>query len=58
MNVQDVINGKKVIYHPIIGEPYGENAVITSDVCNICGSLCCKIDIRPGYVDIEALEEV
>lgn len=58
MKVQDVKIGKKVIYHPIIGDKKGEKATITSEVYQMCGALCCKIDIRTGVVDIEALEEI
>ena len=58
MKAKDVKIGKKVIYHPIIGESYGEEAVITSDVFDFCGTKCCNIDIRNCVIDIAALEEV
>lgn len=58
MKAQDIKIGKKVIYHPIIGDDYGEEAVITGESYEICGTICCFIDIRSGCVDIEALEEV
>lgn len=58
MKVQNVKIGKKVIYHPVIGGEYGEEAVITGEAYEMCGTICCFIDIRSGCVDIEALEEV
>jgi hypothetical protein len=58
MKVQNVKIGKRVIYHPVIGGEYGEEAIITSEAYEMCGTQCCFIDIRSGCVDIEALEEV
>ena len=58
MKVQDIKIGKKVIYHPVIGGDYGEKAVITGEPYEMCGTICCFINIRSGCVDIEALEEV
>ena len=58
MKAKDIKIGKKVIYHPVIGEYYGEEAVITGDAYEMCGNICCSIDIRSGCVDIEALDEV
>ena len=59
MKSENVKIGKAVIFHPIIGGPDGaERAVIKSEVFDICGTPCCKIDIRSGCVAIEALEEV
>lgn len=57
MKRNEIVIGKNVWYHPTIGNSYREAAVITSEVYDICGSECCKIDIRSGVVDIEALEE-
>jgi len=57
MKAQDIKVGKKIIYHPILGDRYGETGVITSEVYEMCGTQCCKIDIVSGVVDIESLEE-
>ena len=57
MTRDEIVIGKKVFYHPTISAPEKEPAVITSEVYDICGSECCKIDIRAGVVDIEALTE-
>lgn len=58
MKASEIKIGKRVIYHPIIGDPKGRPAVIESEVYDICGSQCCMIDIRSGVVDIESLEDV
>lgn len=57
MKVQDIQVGKKVKYHPDLGSKRFEDAIITSGPYEICGSICCKIDIRSSVVDIENLEE-
>ena len=57
MKVQDIQVGKKVKYHPILGNRQFEDATITSGPYDICGTICCKIDIRSSVVDIENLEE-
>ena len=57
MTASQIVIGKKVKYHPFIGDPEFEPAVIKSEVYEMCGCQCCFIDIRPGVVDIEALEE-
>ena len=49
--------GKKVWYHPIIGNANREEALITSEPFDMCGTTCCMIDIRSSVVDIESLEE-
>ena len=58
MRVQDIKIGKKVIYHPVIGGDYGEEAIIASEAYEMCGTYCCKIDIRTGVVAVEALDEL
>ena len=56
MTAKEVKKGMKVKYHPIIGVGPGEDATVTSDVFEIGGTPCCKIDIRSGCVAVEALE--
>lgn len=57
MEKEDIIVGKKVWYYPILGGSKREEAVITSEPFEMCGTVCCKIDIRSSVVDIENLEE-
>ena len=57
MKRNEIEVGRKVFYHPTIGAPEKKPAVITSEVYDICGTECCKIDIRTGVVAIEALTE-
>jgi hypothetical protein len=57
MEKEDIIVGKKVWYYPILGGSKREEAVITSEPFEMCGTICCKIDIRSSVVDIENLEE-
>lgn len=57
MKVNEIKIGKKVIYHPIIGMKDGKDVVITSEPYEMCGTICCFIDIMSSCVDIEALEE-
>ena len=57
MKRENVKYGVLVKYYPILGNSKYEVAHIISEVFDICGSECCKIDIRPGFVDIENLEE-
>ena len=58
MNVEKIKVGKKVIYHPILNDKDGEEAVITHGVFEVCGTLCCMINIRSSCVAIENLEEI
>ena len=58
MDPKKVKIGKRVIYHPVIGGDYGEEAIIASEAYEMCGTYCCKIDIRTGVVDVEALDEL
>ena len=58
MKAKDVEIGKKVIYHPIIGNEYGEPAVITGEVVDVDDVLCCKISIRHRPVPLNTLEEI
>ena len=58
MKVQDIKAGKRVKYHPILGNKMFKDAVITGGPYEMCGTICCKIDIMSGVVDIENLEEV
>lgn len=57
MKKKDIIVGKKVWYYPILGDTGREEAVITSEPLEMCGTTCCSIDIRSSVVDIENLEE-
>lgn len=57
MEKEEIIVGKKVWYYPILGGSKREEAVITSEPFEMCGTVCCKIDIRSSVVDIENLEE-
>lgn len=58
MKKQDIKIGKSVKYFPILGGDKYEEATITSEPYEMCGTVCCKIDIRSSVVDIENLEEV
>lgn len=58
MNANNVEIGKKVMYYPILGGSEKKPAVIESDVYNICGTQCCKINIMGAVVAIENLEEI
>lgn len=49
--------GKKVWYYPILGGSERKEAVITSEPYEMCGTVCCKIDIISSVVDIENLKE-
>ena len=57
MNKEDIKIGKKVWYYPILGNTRREEAVITSEPVEMCGTTCCFINIRTSVVDIENLEE-
>lgn len=57
MKAKDIIIGKKVYYHPIIGGKDKKEATITSEVFVIGGTDCCMVDSVSGCVAIEALSE-
>lgn len=57
MNASEIIVGKKVYYHPIIGGKEKKEATITSEVFEIGGTPCCMVDSVSGCVAIEALSE-
>ena len=56
MKASEITIGKKVKYHPFIGDSGYEIGTITSGVFSIGGTECCMIDIRSGCVAIESLE--
>lgn len=58
MKKENVKYGIFVKYYPVLGEDKYEIAHITSEIFDICGTECCKIDIRTGVVAIENLEEI
>jgi len=58
MKKSDVEIGKKVWYYPIFGGTNRKEAVITGGPYEMCGTVCCKIDIMASVVDIENLEEI
>ena len=55
MSKEEIIIGKKVYYHPIIGGEAKKEATITSEVFEIGGTDCCMVDTVSGCVAIEAL---
>lgn len=57
MKKTDIVIGKKVWYYPILGGSERKAAVITSVPYEMCGTICCMIDIVSSVVDIENLEE-
>lgn len=57
MKKEEIKKGKKVWYYPILGGEKKEAAVITSEPYEMCGTICCTIDIRTSVVCIENLEE-
>ena len=58
MSKEEIVIGKKVYYHPIIGDDkIMKEATITSEVFDICGTECCMVDTVSGCVAIEALTE-
>jgi hypothetical protein len=54
---EEIVIGKKVYYHPIIGGEAKKEATITSEVFEIGGTDCCMVDTVSGCVAIEALSE-
>lgn len=57
MSKEEIVIGKKVYYHPIIGGKEKKEATITSEVFEIGGTDCCMVDTVSGCVAIEALTE-
>lgn len=57
MEVKEIKQGKKVKYFPIIGDAEYEIATVVSEPFCVCGTVCVKLDIRSGCIDIENLEE-
>jgi len=57
MKAKDIIIGKKVYYHPVIGGKEKKEATITSEVFAIGSTDCCMVDSVSGCVAIEALSE-
>lgn len=57
MSKEEIVIGKKVYYHPIIGGAENKEATITSEVFEIGGTPCCMVDTVSGCVAIEALSE-
>ncbi len=57
MKKEQIEIGKKVLYYPILGGSERKEAVITSEPYEMCGTVCCKIDILSSVVDIENLKE-
>jgi hypothetical protein len=57
MSKEEIVIGKKVYYHPIIGGEAKKEATITSEVFEIGGTDCCMVDTVSGCVAIEALSE-
>lgn len=55
MSKEEIVIGKKVYYHPIIGGTEKKEATITSEVFEIGGTPCCMVDTVSGCVSIEAL---
>ncbi|MEE3491125.1 MAG: hypothetical protein VZR10_09660 [Methanobrevibacter sp.] len=58
MKAEDIIIGKKVYYHPIIGGADKKEVTITSEVFEIGCTPCCMVDSVSGCVAIEALTEM
>ncbi len=56
MKKEEIIVGTKVWYCPILGDSKKEEAVITSGPYEMCGTVCCNIDIRSSVVCIDNLK--
>ena len=54
---EEIIVGKKVWYHPIIGGKDRKPSTIVSNPWEVCGEMCCLIEGVSGCVSIKALEE-
>ena len=57
MTKEQIKIGKNVWYYPILGGSKKEAAVIESEPLEMCGTVCCMIDIRSSVVDVENLEK-
>lgn len=61
LNKNDIKIGKKVFYYSWVDDEHNhsepQEAVITSEPYEMCGTVCCKIDICKSVVDIENLSE-
>ena len=57
MSKEEIVVGKNVYYHPIIGGKEKKEATITSEVFEIGDTPCCMVDSVSGCVAIEALTE-
>ena len=58
MKKSEIIIETKVWYYPILGDSKREEAVITSEPYEMCGTICCKINIRSSVVCIDNLEKI
>jgi hypothetical protein len=58
MKKEEIIVGTKVWYYSTLGDSKKEEAVITSGPCEMCGTVCCGIDIRSSVVCIDNLEKM
>lgn len=58
MKADKIKVGRSVWYYPILGGSKREPAVITGGPYEMCGTICCKIDIVSSVVDIDNLEEM
>lgn len=58
MKKEEIIVGTKVWYYPTLGDSKREEAVITSGPYEMCGTVCCSIDIRSSVVCIDNLEKM
>lgn len=56
MKKNEIVKGKKVWYYPILGGTERKEATITSEPYEMCGTVCCKIDILSSVVDIDNLK--
>ena len=56
MNKNEIVKGKQVWYYPVLGESERREAVITSEPFEMCGTICCMIDIISSVVDIDNLK--
>ena len=57
MTKDEIVIGRKVYFHPIIGGERKKEATITSEVFVIGGTDCCMVDTVSGCVAIEALSK-
>ena len=60
LKIQDVKIGKRVYYYSWVNDhenPEGRPAVITGEVREVCGTLCCNIDIISSVVALSNLSE-